>query len=462
MKENNRHIIIEGISKLPEHVAPVLIWDNIDTELFSIPNQSLPIHTPAEENWNAIMSGISKTPLFNKNLIRSLLVALFIIIAGSGVYYSYIGNKTNLFEEQSTTIENKILVNEIDIIDNIIKRETINNLSIPQIDDITVSKDNETFEEKNSGINNNISTPIYNSVTNRAIQSVNKTLERKDNITYSHQSKIQYLISDYKITATIRKSKIIGDSNSEPKTPNFNSQYCDFNRIDKSIIIGPGIEYQYFLNNSIPKNTSMLYWMGGDIRVRFIRERFSVETGIGISLSKDKAKYTYNYLTNELIDTYEYVDSVHFDPITGTTEYFTTTVDVYDSIPHEDVSYNNKQYTYFNIPLILSYDIIRTNEYSINLSLGAVYYSEIKLNSYQPTIYHENSRITSIGSNNVNRNKHFFNTMLGARFDWKPNRKITISVNPFLNYYINQIYINNKEAKNPISIGGRIGLYYKF
>ncbi|NQU33386.1 MAG: hypothetical protein HQ521_09145 [Bacteroidetes bacterium] len=454
MKEINRHILINGLSDLPEHKAPFVIWENIDAMMFSIPIQALPVHKPPTTIWAAIETGISGSMFSRKLIIRSVIILLLLLIAGGTNHY--IGNHSN-----NNNIKNEIPSEQSSIIPSTYIEDS-DNTEFTKIEENNYSKTitNPNIENKllpessisdNSILNNELenNNEIVSSIESRLLLSQKALLPK--NFSKALNNYMESLIpvnnnlSDY-----------------EGNMPNIIPQYCDFNQVEKSIVFGPGIDYQYFLSSSIPENTTMKYWVSGDFRARFQRERLTIETGIGISFSEDKAKFNYDYLTNELVDTYEYVDSVHFDPITGTTEYFTTTVEVYDSIPHISNSSVVMQYTYLQIPLIIGYNILNTNTLCINIHAGIVYNSEINSKETLPTIYHENSRITSIGSNNTQRNKQLLNITGGIGFDWRTSKNFIFSLSPSFNYYTNHIYQNSNSLKQPISIGIRLGLYYKF
>ena len=50
----------------------------------------------------------------------------------------------------------------------------------------------------------------------------------------------------------------------------------------------------------------------------------------------------------------------------------------------------------------------------------------------------------------------------GLEFRWGINSKLRFTTKPTFNYFFNQIYDNEDNRENPIALGIRFGLYYKF
>lgn len=458
MQEKNRHILIDGINKLPEHKAPDELWNNIETMILSVQTDILPIHKPAEATWSAIEAGINQNIFLQKTTYKSLAIMLLILLLGSAATIYFSGNyftspapaeKSNLGIVTTNEQGNSKQEDSLPIADK----------SIDIIEDISIEVPVEAREPT--------------SVQTR------KTNEYKSNINSSNKTALQFhndlnitVLKPIETTGYItNQQNILLNNNSLNKIPPDQSyhntskhdpfQDCNFQHIEQNYHVGPGFEYQYFLNSVVPENTKLEYWYSADIRIQYQRNRFLVETGIGISFSKDNIDFTYDYLTNELVNTYEYVDSVYYDPITGTTEYYTTTVEVYDSIPYSTKSSSETSYTYLQIPLDFGYEVWRVKKFSLSIKAGITYFKELTAKETQPNLYHENSRITSINTSNISRNKELFRISGGIGFNWNLNSKIKFTLNPTFNYFLNQIYDNEDNITKPIAGGMRFGFYYK-
>jgi outer membrane protein with beta-barrel domain len=469
MRERNKYILVKGISNLPEHKAPAEIWDNIETAHFDIPTAILPMHKAPSKLWEGIYTGLVNRNSLRKVINRSLIAALLLLLVGFGSYFLFFdglevdniqnntpNTSTLIIDDNATEKEQKdesIIVNpgnsgSSKSGNKVIYKKQLRPVNKPVSSNTNVTKKNKT----------NYSTPTQQYYNNKELIGYSE----------SRLSTSQSRLKSKRNLNNITKNPDYIDINSLPKSNgNFNERYnsygyCDFNRVNKDIYLGATISYEKFLESTIPKNTEIKYWFSGDLRLKFKRERLSIEIGVGIGYSVDKTVFSYNYLTNELIDTYEYVDSVHFDPVTGTTEYFTTTVNVYDSIAYASNSAVEKEYMYLHIPLVLGYEVLNRNDFSINIMAGMSFLSQISVTNKIPSLHHENSRITNINSVESVRNTQFFNSSFAIGFGWNINKNMTLNVDPKVNYYFSNIYQQSELSSNSISLGLKCGIYIKF
>jgi len=447
LQEKNSHILIDGINKLPEHKAPDELWDNIETMILTVPADILPIHKPTDTTWNAIESGIDQGSFLRKITYRSIAIALLMLLLGGASIIYFNGDyfnspkpakKSNFgivtTDEQKNTKKEEIIIVDKKIIDV----DNSNNI-IDEADVLSVVLQKEQIE--------------YESILNTSNSATIWKVYKEATVTPLSPITKMSLTDQYKF------SPLQNENNVTKRDP---FQDCNFQRPEQNFYIGPGLEYQHTINSITPENTTIKYWYSADLRVMYQRNRFFIETGLGISFSKDKVGFTYDYLTNELVNTYEYVDSVYYDPITGTTEYFTTTVEVYDSIAYSQQSSTEISYTYLQIPLEVGYEVWKVNEFSLSIKAGITYFKELSAKEIQPNLFHENSRITSINTSSIIRNKDLFRVSGGVGLRWNLNRKMNLLLNPSFNYFLVDIYDNADNRDKPIGVGIRFGLYYKF
>ncbi len=459
MQEKNRHILIKGIKDMPEYKAPSGLWENIETMMLSVPADLLPVHKPSASAWTAIEAGIGRSSFFGKSFYRITFIALLVFLFGGAAIIYFNGNNfaTTKHPEKSnsgktTTIQEDIKKEKNNISDEEKSiQDTKNSLIIkPSQGEESHNYSQKKQAKKESVVKNNTDKTI--SQFNRDFDLIILKPINAGFITNQQEKEAGGL--------SLNNSYYIHNDNTAINDDPF--QDCNFHRPEQKFYIGTGFEYQHFLNSVMPENAKLKYWYSVDLSVLFHRDRFSVETGLGIGFSKDKIDFSYNYLTNELIHTYVYVDSVYYDPETGTTQYFTTTVDVYDSIPYSKQSSVEKKYVYLQIPLELGYEILKNKKYSLCIKAGITYFTEINRKDIYPDIYHENSRITSNNSYEIIRKKEFLRMSGGLEFRWGINSKLRFTTKPTFNYFLNQIYDNEDNRENPIALGIRFGLYYKF
>ncbi|MCD4773570.1 MAG: hypothetical protein K8R41_09350 [Bacteroidales bacterium] len=455
MQEKNRHILINDIRDLPEHKAPAVLWENIEVMMLGVPADILPVHKPPTSLWTDIEKGIKYKIYSQKLLYRSLFLTLLVfIIGGAAIIYFNENNFTSQKHPEKSNFSNIITKQEENR-----KQENIVN---DEEKDVQATKNpiNIVLSEVEESINYLPKKQLKKESI--IINNTNKTIVQfpKDiHLTTLKPIDVRFITNQQKKEADSLSLYNLYYTHNKINDDDF--QNCNFHRPKQMFYISPGFEYQYFLNSIEPENAKMKYWYSADLSILFQRDRFSVETGLGVGFSKDKINYSYNYLTNELINSYIYVDSIYYDPVTGTTQYFTTTVDVYDSIPHSKLSSSKTEYTYFQIPLELGYEIWKNKKYSFCIKLGVTYFSEINRKETYPVIYHENSRITSYNSYEIIRKKEFFRMSGGLEFRWKINSNLRFTSKPTFNYFLNRIYDNKDNRENPIVLGIRFGLYYK-
>jgi hypothetical protein len=450
MQEKNRHILINGIKDLPEHKAPAALWENIETMMFSVPADLLPVHKPFASTWTAIEEGIGRNIYSQKLLYRSLFLTLLVLILGGAAIIYFNGNNFTSQKHPEKSNFGNIITKQEEIRkqENIINDEekgvqaTKNSLNIvpPEVEESNNYLPKKQLK-KESLIKNN---------SNKTIVQFPKDI----NLTTLKPIDVRSITNQ-------QKKEAGGLSNDNTGINDDPFQDCNFHRPEQKFYISPGYEYQHFLNSIEPENAKMKYWYSVDLSILFQKNRFSIETGLGIGFSKDKIDFSYNYLTNELIHTYEYVDSVYYDPVTGTTQYFTTTVDVYDSIPYSKQSSVENKYVYLQVPLEFGFEILKNKKYSLCIKAGITYFSEINRKETYPVIYHESSRITSYKSYDIIRKKEFLRMSGGLEFIWGINSKLRFTTKPTFNYFLNQIYDNEDNREKPIAMGIKFGLYYK-
>lgn len=452
----DRHILFNGNYDLPEHKAPSEIWDNIEIMMIDVPVSMLPKHKAPIQNWDAITAGMEAGASSTK-YASMLLSALFLILLFGITADSYVNRNYTSTQDQA---ESPVLQNNV-------------SGQSPRIDEsasaIILNNNNQETNAivqdalQEAGVQNIAAIPTqdkdYNITENSIIQE--ETPQRTSGLSFL-ESKNAGLISSRQIQSFSNQEDFLSRVDETTMYPYDQFRDCNYRRSEHMFGLNAGFEYQYIFDSGIPENTKNKYWYTFDLRVFYQANCFSLETGLGIGFSKDNINFSYNYLTNEIIDTYVYVDSAYYDPISGTTQYFTTTVDVYDSLPYSNKAFVEKKYTYLSIPVVLGYEIIRNKKYTLGLKAGLTYYKEIDLKEIKPDIYHENSRITSLNTMNCERRKEFFTVQGGIEFKWKMSNRFQFTAEPSYRYFLSQVYYVDDKIKGPMSVGLRIGLRYKF
>ncbi len=438
MQEHNRHILLKAISKLPDHKAPVSVWDNIETMMLTVTAEILPVHEAPAALWGSIESEVAKGSFLSSRMNRMILISLLVVlISGAGIIY-FSGNRSvqdntggekmeilTVLEEKKKDGEGiRIKDEEFRISEEIEVEKVVVDEEIKEGEDITIK-----FE-----------------VIDKPEKRIGTSLE-----------KLKMHLSPLNSGTGAGKVEIYPEDISRIWANH--GQNCYFHGPVFNIQLGFNTEYLHFLNSFEPDKASLKNWFGVGLGIILKRNRWMIETGIGLAYSKDKLDYNYDYLTQELVNSYEYVDSVHVDPVTGQVQYFMTTVDVYDSIPYSRQTSLEKNYTYLQVPLLVGFDIARYRNVIFTLKGGITYFTQMKMKERMPDLYHENSRIIHSDSYDVSRKKDFFKVSAGICIRWHFIRKMNLSVSPSFHYFFDNIYEGNGKNKT-ISVGLRLGLYY--
>ncbi|PIY30964.1 MAG: hypothetical protein COZ08_09970, partial [Bacteroidetes bacterium CG_4_10_14_3_um_filter_42_6] len=88
-----------------------------------------------------------------------------------------------------------------------------------------------------------------------------------------------------------------------------------------------------------------------------LNKQFFLRFGIGVSYARDRGFAKLDYISNDLMGTYNDVYNVTFDSLNGQVvpTYYTKTVEVWDSIRHLVISEVTNRYIYVQVPVLVGY-----------------------------------------------------------------------------------------------------------
>ncbi len=198
---------------------------------------------------------------------------------------------------------------------------------------------------------------------------------------------------------------------------------------------------------------------GYALNAGFEYNRLRLSLGAGYLQLGSNSKVNYEYRSNELIYSYDYVDSVYIDPITHQTYYFTVKVDVYDSVDHTATEDVHDRFSFLKIPLILSYELTGFRNFSLHLQAGAAYHIlQNDKRSFKP-FNEASSRLVSTAIEAKKINAGFWSTGGGITLGYKAGKVFELQVTPRINYSF--ISISGLEPKPEISYSILFGILYK-
>lgn len=443
--DNNDFINKEYLKNLPSFHAPEKIWVNLETSMFSIDPAVLPAFNPPSNAW----ASLEKTLLFRKRLYRiTVIILLLLAISLPGLYL--INNQSpdpktqhailNRAEEQSISNPEIIMISE----------DEVRNYSEPQTV-IPMTSDEQIVESLTS---------VESVETNESVETL-ESVEAVD-IVETLEMNIESSGREESFVSTMKKKNSLIEIESF-HTINFRDrpdECSSFSGRTSTFFWGPSYEYSFFLTADSYLETEQKYWQSASINGRLCFGNFFLESGLGISLARDNTPWSYDFNSYELINSYEYVDSVDYDPVSGETIYYTSIIDVYDSVPHTNTSTVGKTHTYLRLPLFAGINLYKGNAFGVSLSGGVIYNLLISKNSTTISYNEPDGRITSVNFTETTRMENNFNLSLRMNFEWELNHSLDLYVYPSFNYYLNSIF---KEAsyEQPMSVGLGVGLWLK-
>ena len=482
MIEKNRDILKKVLNDLPKRKAASSNWkdisgslDHLDAKQFFSKNvSSLPKYKAPANAWQGIEKGL-KSPLFSFASSRFIKIGSIAVIA-TALIISFV-----LFlPDRNKNTENKselsvLKSGEQTQIDNISAKEIEKEQSGDVIPDKDIIEENRETEiiTTNKVSGNGSNSPIiksgkedsdfFNSILTDKSKRKKKSspiLRKKDQENTFQNHKLKRIKSRNKIFPDFKFiSNILIQKRKKQGKPFSWDYYKKQNA--KDFYIGGYyslINYQNVTVNEmeIPESVSTF-----GLEVIMEKRKFFFKTGVSYLSWKEKAKYTFNYNQNELVYSYNYVDSAFMDLASGDIEYYTTLKDVFDSVNHQLSDKTKYRYRLLQIPLIVGYKIIENQNFIISLNGGIGFDIRISGQEYLPMFNQEESQI--IGTINYLDYRYKLNCRLisGVSVYYKISNKFSFYLEPSYQQYLKSVY-KNTRLKNVSYFEIKSGVVYKF
>jgi len=190
---------------------------------------------------------------------------------------------------------------------------------------------------------------------------------------------------------------------------------------------------------------------------------YSIRTGAGLSITKGTNQVAVEY--QDYLGSYMKLDSMafawderHYYLIPTS---FLTQKDVYDSLIKLDNNKVIKRYTYIQVPLILGYDFLRHEKFSMGVRLGPILSILLASKDLSGEYNPEKKQVISINMITPEQINLNWQIMGGINATFRLSPRIGIEIEPFVKYYLNSVYEYSGSSK-PWSIGirGAISINY--
>jgi hypothetical protein len=373
------------------------------------------------------------------------------------------GQKQNVESEEGIIHENAGL-SENDVMTNhkYIPGKSNNELGSPQVEDIPVAEISTT--DKTEEVNDVILASVVPAsvVANAAVQTtispkVYPGLPRLSDESPMERMEIKTLGANY-LFYQYHPSENISSRNEYKGLPGVpNRDYGRGNLFSFGIYVSPEM---IFMNDEASTRKLQLNF---DAAMNYKpNEDFYLQGGLGIGVSQDDGRYNVDYEQFDSVGYYYEVNSFTIDPITGEPVFKTSIENVYDTVAYNSLSLTGNKYTYLRMSGFMGYRVHHAKNFSVFVKGGLTY--SILVNSYEPNPEFTNEdalnlKITNETTKRINDN---WQASAGVAFNFRLSNSITLTGEPMFNYYLRPVYERRYNAKNPYSLGLRLGMLFKF
>ena len=239
----------------------------------------------------------------------------------------------------------------------------------------------------------------------------------------------------------------------------------DYKRVRKNSPLNMAYSVHYrpeFVFNIIDNN-KLVHNFGIDLHFKLFDDKYIIRTGISSSISK--GYYEYAVLYNEYLGSYEGLDSItfqwddnHYHLIPT---YHTSEREVFDTAVQTDVTKVYKRFTYLQIPLMLGYDFITHERFSMGARLGPTLSILLSDNTLSDDYDPGKHRVIQV--NQITPDRIETNWMLSAGFNFSfySKKRLFYEIEPQFSYYFNSVYQKYDVTKPPFSVGIRLSVGIK-
>jgi hypothetical protein len=448
MKDKD-HILHQSIKDLPLYEPDESVLERLEASLFEFPVIDMPVYKPFDKLWGDIEASILKIDKNQKSKWKVLLLVLAVLFALPLGYQFYSlpsnASKPNIIAEQPNLKTNDSpplgeLPGKQPKMDNVLAQPLV--LDLPS-----------QRKEAPADFSKIKSSAELNADSHILIENNNKNIASRPNV---------FSLARVALESPLFYEKPLQQIEFQSKEIKIDDLECSsFTGSTGYFSLGLTAGYEDFIEGDGLDVSTQLTWKSLNASVSYNHKRMYYSVGLGVIFSSDCAKLEHRYLQNQLINSYEMVDSMHYDPITGTTIFYTSTVTVFDSVNHRKELNVKTTYNYLQIPFSIGYKFIKKDHFDMGLTLGVSYLYLLGEHENIPNLQVPNARTLSMEYHQADRRKSFFsfNVQLDTRF--RLSRKLNFLVAPSIKFYNNSIYHQESSTK-PCSMGINAGIFYHF
>jgi len=223
-----------------------------------------------------------------------------------------------------------------------------------------------------------------------------------------------------------------------------------------------GISPELSLYQNADRYSETNYWLNAG--VTYHAGRFSVQTGVGLGYVFDQGNYRVNYKSKDSIGYFTSIISFIVTP-GNIVVYTTKDIPVYDSLQHVADDRTVSRYTYLQIPLMLGYELVETNHFSLGIKAGPAVSFLIGSKKALPFIDYPNARLIRVENNSLSRVKMNWEIQVALDLEYRLVKNFSMYAQPYYKHYFKPFATGestSSSTKDPYSIGIEVGIRFNF
>ncbi len=215
---------------------------------------------------------------------------------------------------------------------------------------------------------------------------------------------------------------------------------------------------------NIIENEKLVHNFGLEWRASIFNDRYSLGTGVGLSRSKGNYEYAVDYL--EYLGSYQKLDSISFnwDPRNFLMEQTRHTSEqvVFDSAVKTNYARVYRKFTYLQVPLIMQYDLISREKYSLGLRFTPIL--SVLLTKKAVDLKYDAGLNQVIQINRITSERVHTNWQLSAGISYrrKLSSNLLLEAEPGFSYYFNSVYEKSNDSSSPFGASIKIAIGIKY
>ncbi len=477
MIEKNRDILSNALKNMPNRSPKPSNWDHISDNLDQLETESfiskhkneLPHYKAPENAWRGISKGL--TPSFSAFMSSGpgkLILAIILLGGLVGAFLIYTApsskeikdpvrdpNPVKTYQTNSVTEQKHPSDPDEPVLgSDQTTSERVSDPAEPNQAALTAKSDPKSTQEENRPLHFAINGNSHNKAHN-AEKGTSSTSNIHSEIGLLELTSIppkQILVSSENTERVLlhkssRDNSGRGNYLEDFSKPGFSlGLYYSYNQFQK-------IEYE---GMNIPHHLSSF-----GFELAYEKRNWFIKIGLGYLNWNEEGNYVFDYNQNKMVYQYNYVDSVLVSPENGEINYYTSKVEVFDSVPQQKTDLVTYNYKSLQIPVLIGYTFIARSKFKVALIGGVAFDFKISGKQYVPEFIEEDASITHINNSLIYRTKTNWRLIFGLNIDYRIAEGWSLFVEPTYQQYMTPIYTPN-SIKGGGMLNIKAGIKYSF